>query len=1022
MTLSFPTILVSFVMMHWGSPLRLDYTACLNRSYWLLLMILTTWLTDCLNGQEAELLKRFPGRHHGGRTVGSDGTFAVLGEHQALDGLGRVTVHDLRTDDDGQVVVPDVAGIQGFGEAISVHDGIALVGAPQSSDTNMPADQPGAAQLLNLRFGGMVMHTFIANDGADGDAFGSAVAIDGRYAAVGAHLHDGGSEAEDSGTVYVFDIRGGQLLWKLVPEEPLEDGQFGVQIDISVSGDRLIALDRHGSASVFSLETGERLLQLLPSNGGSDGGGDVAIDGSLAAVSQLAYDSVFVFDVTTGEELWKRRVVIPAWAFGASLDLNDGILAVGATTLLNGVVYGFDAQSGIQLREVPVPPNEWFPWKGEKNGFGRRLALFDGGMIVGDTSGFAVVWSYEFLPTVGLVGNTLGENLPAGTKIGDLVYRWWEGDVSDLVFEIEDPSGSFQLASTETGGELRSTRPIDFEVDPHFEITIRMLSPDGFAAVTNPQISVVDDRTEDFDGDGLSEADEELTYGTSDLFADSDGDGYLDGWEIARGWDPMSTILQVVGGSDGVPLGMTISGGLLMAGVPSDDAAGNDQGSVRLYDVDPWRALGRLLADDGMASDAFGTALAADSRSVLVGATGDAPAGSAYLFDIFTGREEHVMKPANPGAGDVFGKVVALNDDLVLASARNEARGLVHVFDRDTGMELAPLQGSGRGFGAALAVEGRVALVGSPRLADGEGAGMASVVDLNTREVLASLSPSTATESGFGAAVGIGDSWWVVGSPNGDGGAGAIYVFDRETHALVRRLDPFGEEAMESFGEVLAVDGIRMVVGTWGGAWLYDLQEGFLLTAFGRGAFGEGTIGQTVVIDGSVVGVSGVGAAGHGEMLLYDVPEINGLGLVATSYAQWAEATFSSEDLLNDLVSGLEADPDNDTISNLGEYAFGGDPNRWDDAAAFQLEEIDFENQRLELSYERLKRPEDISYQVWLSSDLELWVPASAYAGLTLVQAGRRDLPMGRERVQLSFAFEEPMDDALMLMLTVQKP
>ena len=55
------------------------------------------------------------------------------------------------------------------------------------------------------------------------------------------------------------------------------------------------------------------------------------------------------------------------------------------------------------------------------------------------------------------------------------------------------------------------------------------------AAIT---INVTDDRDEDADGDGLTEAQEEDIYGTSDLNLNSDGDGYTDAEEVVLGRDP----------------------------------------------------------------------------------------------------------------------------------------------------------------------------------------------------------------------------------------------------------------------------------------------------------------------------------------------------------------------------------------------------------------------------------------------------------------------------------------------------
>lgn len=48
-----------------------------------------------------------------------------------------------------------------------------------------------------------------------------------------------------------------------------------------------------------------------------------------------------------------------------------------------------------------------------------------------------------------------------------------------------------------------------------------------------------DDRSRsDSDGDGISDYDEETVYGTNPLVADTDGDGFIDGAEIARGFNP----------------------------------------------------------------------------------------------------------------------------------------------------------------------------------------------------------------------------------------------------------------------------------------------------------------------------------------------------------------------------------------------------------------------------------------------------------------------------------------------------
>jgi len=58
------------------------------------------------------------------------------------------------------------------------------------------------------------------------------------------------------------------------------------------------------------------------------------------------------------------------------------------------------------------------------------------------------------------------------------------------------------------------------------------------------------DRTEsdsasDTDGDGISDIDEEVLYGTDPESADTDGDGFTDGAEIVGGYDPLDVVAEV---------------------------------------------------------------------------------------------------------------------------------------------------------------------------------------------------------------------------------------------------------------------------------------------------------------------------------------------------------------------------------------------------------------------------------------------------------------------------------------------
>ena len=90
---------------------------------------------------------------------------------------------------------------------------------------------------------------------------------------------------------------------------------------------------------------------------------------------------------------------------------------------------------------------------------------------------------------------------------------------------VAGTGGEDNAMFTLVGNELRSNATYDFEANNTFSVLISATDISGLSVAKAFTITINDDRSEDFDNDGLTEAQEEDTYGTSDLDPDSDNDG-----------------------------------------------------------------------------------------------------------------------------------------------------------------------------------------------------------------------------------------------------------------------------------------------------------------------------------------------------------------------------------------------------------------------------------------------------------------------------------------------------------------
>src|SRR5262249_9061705 len=238
-----------------------------------------------------------------------------------------------------------------FGAAVAVSGETALIGA-FGDDVGANADQ-GAAHVF-VRSGTVCSHQqrLTAGDGSANDQFGSAVAISGDTAVIGAFGKD--FDGEDQGAAYVFSRSG--TTWSQQPRLFASDGEAGdnFRAAVAISGDTLPARAPfddvggnadQGSAHVFQICQGLAQQQKITANNGGiyDYFGDaVAISGDTAVVGAPFDDIggngdqgsayVFVRDGATGKQQQKLTATNGAAQdfFGVSVAIDGDTLIVGA--------------------------------------------------------------------------------------------------------------------------------------------------------------------------------------------------------------------------------------------------------------------------------------------------------------------------------------------------------------------------------------------------------------------------------------------------------------------------------------------------------------------------------------------------------------------------------------------------------------------------------------------------------------------------------------------------------------------
>ncbi len=247
-------------------------------------------------------------------------------------------------------------------------------------------------------------------------------------------------------------------------------------------------------------------------------------------------------------------------------------------------------------------------------------------------------------------------------------------------------------------------------------------------------------------------------------------------------------------------------------------------GEVYIYTLDNLEGAPAILSVNEEL-ERFGRTIVADGETLLIGAIdADEARGAVYVFKYDdTWQQVARLTASDASPGDQFGSSIAADGDIVLigAQGRSESTGAVYVFSKDpdgtyseTGMLPVEDINPGDGFGYVVAVEGNLAVVGSPSHMENMGAAHVFMQGTEGWSQISKLAPDFLTErSRMGGAVMVHMGRVYVSAPMQN--LVLEYEWDPESSQLRMRgqLSPFDALRGSQFGASLAASGNEIWVG-----------------------------------------------------------------------------------------------------------------------------------------------------------------------------------------------------------------
>jgi hypothetical protein len=401
---------------------------------------------------------------------------------------------------------------------------------------------------------------------------------------------------------------------------------------------------------------------------------------------------------------------------------------------------------------------------------------------------------------------------------------------------------------------------------------------------------------------------------------------------------------------------VALSGDTALIGAERDDDFGTDSGAVYVFvrSNGVWAQQAKLTASAPEAYGHFGSSVAIQGDTALIGADIDGDRGAAYILVRSEGTWTQSAKlvPAGGSLVQQFGFSVALDGDTALVGAISDSHsgltgpGSAYVFVRtnEVWMQEAKLiasdAGEGDHLGWRVAVQNDTAVVGAPfngQAGTNAGAAYVFVRSAGTWAEQSKLAPADALAGDiFGVSVALHADQVLVGaSQSGYHGPGAAYLFTRSgaVWAQTAKLTEWDPDAADHFGCSVALDVDTAIVGASyddhpgatnaGSAFLFDLRpncacclpDGTCLPDLSEAQCAEhnGTVFPGVICDSELCPAGCLPADSNCDGVV-NTFDIDPFVLALTDEAAW-HATFSCDYLCaNDTnadgaVNAFDIDP-----------------------------------------------------------------------------------------------------------------